>query len=188
MCIVACILFEVHSFASPFRFVFLSSPRPPYSLFFFCYFSLSPPFSLRLLLGRGGGLGGLLLVAADHDDAEEGADDGGADEDEDDGDADGPDARGEEVLELVVVVDEGLCSWAKLVSFFLLSIQELRGARGNVGCKIITAGALAKGVCWLVTYHEKGPDGVVEEDDRCSHEHGETDEPVQLFGEKRTKC
>lgn len=64
---------------------------------------------LRLLLRGGGlGLGGLLLVAPDHDYAEEGADDGGGEEDEDDGDADGPDARGEEVLEGVVRVDEGL--------------------------------------------------------------------------------
>lgn len=72
--------------------------------------------SLRLLLRGGGlGLGGLLLVAPDHDDAEEGADDGGGEEDEDDGDADGPDARGEEVLEGVVRVDEGL-RWVGRVS------------------------------------------------------------------------
>lgn len=72
--------------------------------------------SLRLLLRGGGlGLGGLLLVAPDHDDAEEGADDGGGEQDEDDGDADGPDARGEEVLEGVVRVDEGL-RWVGRVS------------------------------------------------------------------------
>lgn len=74
--------------------------------------SVSP---LRLLL-RGGslGLGGLLLVALDHDDAEEGANDGGGEEDENDGDADGPDARGKEVLEGVVRVDEGLWWWVGL--------------------------------------------------------------------------
>lgn len=64
--------------------------------------------SLRLLLGSGLGLGGFLLVAPDHDHADEGADDGGAQEEEDDGDADCPDAGEEEVLEGVVVVDEGL--------------------------------------------------------------------------------
>ena len=61
-----------------------------------------------LLLGGSFRLGRLLAVALDHDDAEEAADDGGAEEDQDDGDADGPDARGEEVLEGVVRVDEGL--------------------------------------------------------------------------------
>lgn len=66
------------------------------------------PSSLRLLLGRGGGLGGLLAVAADHDGGEEGADDGGPEKDQDDGYPDGPDARGEEVLKGVVGVDEGL--------------------------------------------------------------------------------
>lgn len=63
---------------------------------------------LRLLLGGGLGLCGLLAVAANHDDAEEGAHDGGAEEDKDNGDADGPDAGREEVLQRVVVVDEGL--------------------------------------------------------------------------------
>jgi hypothetical protein len=74
---------------------------------------------LRLLLrGCGLGLGGLLLVALDHDDAEEGAHDGGGEQDEDDGDADGPDARGEEVLEGVVRVDEGLWvgGWSALAT------------------------------------------------------------------------
>lgn len=65
------------------------------------------PF-LRLLLGGGLCLGGLLLVAPDHDHADKGADDGGAEEQEDDGDADGPDAGEEEVLEGVVIVDKGL--------------------------------------------------------------------------------
>jgi hypothetical protein len=92
--------------------------------------------SLCLLLCRRLGLGGLLPVAADHDDAEEGADHGGTEEDEDYGDADGPDARGEEVLEGVVRVDEG---------------------------------------------HQQGPDGVVEEDDRGCHEHGEAYEFVEHY-------
>lgn len=32
------------------------------------------------------------------------------------------------------------------------------------------------------SYHEEGPDGVVEEDDGGSHKHGETDELVELGG------
>lgn len=69
----------------------------------------SGPPGLRLLL-RGGGLGlrGLLPVAPDHDDAQEGADDGGAQQDQDDGYADGPLARGEEAVQRVVEVHEGL--------------------------------------------------------------------------------
>lgn len=64
---------------------------------------------LRLLLGRRRlGLGCLLPVALDHHHAQKGADDGCAQEDEDHGDADGPLARGEDVLEGVVGVDEGL--------------------------------------------------------------------------------
>lgn len=52
---------------------------------------------LRLLLGRRGlGLGGLLVVAPDHDHGQEGTDDGGTEQDEDHGYADGPDARGED--------------------------------------------------------------------------------------------
>ena len=64
---------------------------------------------LRLLLGRRRlGLGCLLPVALDHHHAQERADDAGAQQDEDHGDADGPFARGEDVLEGVVRVDEGL--------------------------------------------------------------------------------
>lgn len=71
--------------------------------------SLSVP-ELRLLLRGGGlGLGGLLPVAPDHDDAQEGADDGGAQQDQDHGYADGPLARGEEAVERVIEVDEGHC-------------------------------------------------------------------------------
>jgi len=75
-----------------------------------------------LLLGRGLGLGGLLAVAPYHDHADEGAHDGGTDEEDDDGDADGPDARGEEVLENVVVVNEGL--WKEEQK--LVSIKSIR--------------------------------------------------------------
>ena len=32
------------------------------------------------------------------------------------------------------------------------------------------------------THHQQGPDGVVEEDDRRGHEHGEADEFVELGG------
>lgn len=65
--------------------------------------------SLSLLLGSGGlGLCGLLAVASDHDNTEEGAHDGGAEEDQDDGDANGPDARREDAVEGVVGIDEGL--------------------------------------------------------------------------------
>lgn len=70
---------------------------------FFCYSFLS------LLLSGSLGLGSFLLVASDHDHADEGADNGGTEEEEDDGDADGPDAREEEVLKGVVVVNKGLC-------------------------------------------------------------------------------
>lgn len=72
-------------------------------------YSRKPFVHLSLLLGGGGfRLGHLLPVALDHDDAKKGADDGRAQQDEDDGDADGPNARGEEVLERVVRVDKGL--------------------------------------------------------------------------------
>ena len=70
--------------------------------------------SLGLLLG-GGGLGGLFLVTPHHDHADEGADDGGGEDYEEDGDADGPVARGEEGVEGVVGVDEGL--WGLLAVF-----------------------------------------------------------------------
>jgi hypothetical protein len=103
---------------------------------FFSPLLLGFEYDLGLLLRRSGlGLGGLLLVAADHDHAEKGAHDGGAEEDQDNGDADGPDTGEEEVLERVAVVDKG---------------------------------------------QEKGPGGVIEEDDGGGHEHGESDEFVQL--------
>lgn len=106
----------------------------------------------RLLLCGSLRLGGLLAVASNHDHAQEGANDGGAEENKDDGDADGPDAGEEEVLEGVVVVDKGLGR--------TMSVARL-GARGE-------------------SYHEKGPDGVVEKDDRGGHEHGEANDLVEL--------
>lgn len=63
---------------------------------------------LGLLLSRGLGLGGLLLVAVDHDDSDEGAYHGRTQECEDDGDADGPNTGWEDVVERVAGVDEGL--------------------------------------------------------------------------------
>lgn len=64
---------------------------------------------LGLLLGGSGlCLGSLLLVAADHDDGQERADDGRTEENEDNRDSDSPDAGEEEVLERVVIVDKGL--------------------------------------------------------------------------------
>ena len=60
------------------------------------------------LLSRSLGLCSLLLVAPDHNHAEERANNSGTEEDDNDGDADSPNARREEVLERVVVVDKGL--------------------------------------------------------------------------------
>lgn len=123
-------------------------------------------FVLRLLLRGGGlGLGGLLLVAPDHDDAQEGADDGGGEQDEDDGDADGPDARGEEVLEGVVRVDEGLAVVAVLATGCCYS--RLPRVPGSLESSYFI-------------YHEQSPEGVVEEDDRGCHEHGDAHEFVKL--------
>jgi hypothetical protein len=50
----------------------------------------------------------LLAVAPYHDHGEEAADDGGEEDHEDYGDADSPDAWGEEGLQGVILVDEGL--------------------------------------------------------------------------------
>lgn len=54
------------------------------------------------------GLRSLLLVAPNHDHAKERSNDSGTEEDDNDGDTNGPNARREEVLERVVVVDKGL--------------------------------------------------------------------------------
>lgn len=61
-----------------------------------------------LLLGRRLGLGGLFPITPDHDHAQKRPYDSGAEKHEDDGDANGPLAGEEQVLEGVVVVDEGL--------------------------------------------------------------------------------
>lgn len=98
------------------------------------------------------------MVAADHDDAQEGADDGGAEKDQDDRYPDGPDARGENVLERVVRVDKGLCE----------SVSECGHERAR------------ERVVWFVTYHEQSPDGVVDENEGGGQEHGEADEFVEL--------
>lgn len=111
--------------------------------------------SLGLLLCSSLGLGRLLLVASNHDHAEERADDRGAEEDENNGNADRPDTRGEEAVEGVVIVDEGLFG---------------HGQSGIGGC------AAEEGE----TNHEKRPDGVVEEDDGGGHQHGEANELVEL--------
>lgn len=50
----------------------------------------------------------LFPIAPYHDDGEEASDDGGAKDDEDYGNANSPDARGEEGVERMVLVDEGL--------------------------------------------------------------------------------
>lgn len=81
---------------------------------------------LRLLLRRSLGLGGLLPVASDHDGAQERTDNGTTNEDEDDGDADGPNAGRKEVLERVVVINEGLSAGVRV----LVYLVGLRAARG----------------------------------------------------------
>ena len=63
---------------------------------------------LRLLLSCGLGLGRLLSVAANHDQAQEGSNHGRCQKNENNGDADSPDAGEEEVLEDMIVVDKGL--------------------------------------------------------------------------------
>lgn len=85
----------------------LTSPYPSRSRIERPSFPSPLPISpLRLLLASG--LGGLFPVTPDHNHADKGADDGGGEEDKEDRNADGPDARGEEGVEDVVVVDEGL--------------------------------------------------------------------------------
>ncbi len=132
---------------------------------------------LRLLLagGSGLGLGGLLAVASNHDHAEERADDGGTEEDENDGDADGPDAREEEVLERVVIVDKGLREKKR--------ISLITGA-GIFPTKMRPGATMAK---WkaeedeeCAAYHQERPNGIVQEDNGGGHEHGEADESVKL--------
>ena len=101
-------------------------------------------FDLRLLLGGGGlGLRGSLPIAPDHDDAEEGADDGAANQDQDHGDADGPDARGEEGVQRVVGVDEGLFfggggllgPWSVSLASLVVWAQGVGREDGKGGCE-----------------------------------------------------
>lgn len=102
-----------------------SVPFPPPFLFYFILLSVFflfpvkepcmtsfPSSNLILLLGRRFRLGRLFPITPHHDHAEKGAHHSGAEQDEDDGDADGPLAEEEEVLEGVVVVDEGLGGWS----------------------------------------------------------------------------
>lgn len=102
------------------------------------------------------GFQGLLAIAPDHDEAEEAADDSAAEEEEDDGDANGPDARREEGLEGMRLVDEGLDGGGQ---------QVLQAAWSVLCCE---------------THEQEGPDGVVEEDGRGDDEHAEANETVEL--------
>lgn len=61
-----------------------------------------------LLLRSSLGLGGLLLVAADHHDTKERSNNRGAEKNEDDRDANGPNSRREEALQSVAFIDKGL--------------------------------------------------------------------------------
>lgn len=116
---------------------------------------------LRLLLCRSGlCLGSLLSVALDHDDAEERPHDCRSQQNENDGNANGPDARGEEVLERVVGIDKGLARGLSENEFVFI----------NIGGKSF--------------YHEQSPEGVVEENNRGSHEHGGAYEFVELRSAK----
>lgn len=101
------------------------------------------------------GLERLLLIALDHDHAQETAHDSTADKEEDDGNANGPDARREELLDWVRVVDEWL-GWELVLVF----CDRNRGS---------------------AIYHKQCPDGVVEEDGRSEDKHGESDEAIKLY-------
>lgn len=62
-----------------------------------------------LLLRRGSlSLGGLLSAAPNHNNAHKGADNGRAEDGQNNGDANRPDARREEVVQRVVIIDEWL--------------------------------------------------------------------------------
>lgn len=76
------------------------------------------------------GLERLLLIALDHDHAQETAHDSTADKEEDDGNANGPDARGKELLDWVRVVDEWL-GWV-LVLACALEIESLQYTMSSV--------------------------------------------------------
>lgn len=76
------------------------------------------------------GLERLLLIALDHDHAQETAHDSTADKEEDDGNANGPDARRKELLDWVRVVDEWL-GW-ELVLACTLEIESLQYTMSSV--------------------------------------------------------
>jgi hypothetical protein len=76
---------------------------------------------LCLLFGGSLGLGSLLPVAPDHDHAEERANYCAAEKNEDDGYANCPDTRGEDVLEWVLGVDEGLYGCVSAGQYHILA-------------------------------------------------------------------
>lgn len=116
------------------------------------------PLRCLLLLG----LEGLLAVAPDHDDREEGADDSGEEDDQDHRDANGPDAGKEQRVQDVVLVDEGLCMCQRIAG------EERTREESHVGHKKLCA------------HHEQSPDGVVDEDGSGCDEHAESNEAVEL--------
>lgn len=91
------------------------------------------------------GLGCFLLVAVDHHNPYERANNGRSQESEDNGDSDGPDARREKVLERMARINEWL----------------LKSVNGQLISKIEGK-----------TYHKESPCGVVEEDRGSDQEHG----------------
>lgn len=103
----------------------------------------------------------LFPVALDHDHAQEAPDDRGAEQDQDDGDANGPDARGEEV------------------------VQGVPGINKRLGREMLGAGREKVGE--EEEYHEESPGGVVEKDCGGEDEHCQTDEFVELDGRKWMK-
>ena len=109
---------------------------------------------LGLLLCRSFGLGGLLLVAVDHHNADKGAHHGGTQQGQNNGDADGPNTRREEIVERVAGVNEGLDS--------KLDIRVASTAHSQD------------------TYHQQGPRSIVQKDRGRGQQHGGTDELAQL--------
>ena len=92
-------------------------------------------FPSRLLLPRirRPRLGRLFPITPNHDHAQETAHDGRSEEDEDDRYADGPDARGEEVVEGVALVDEGLGKGLLVDVYGERIFGEKRGKRRKEG-------------------------------------------------------
>lgn len=136
----------------------------------------------------------LLLVGADHDHGEERAHDGRPEEDEDNGDADGPDARWEERVERMVVINEWLERRAS-VSWLFMGTEGFKDE--TVVMSVLVVLVLARAIARLrglgdtdadpdevlgLSHHQQGPDGVVEEDGGRNDEHREADEAVELRG------